>query len=977
MASTLPAGTQTQPTTTITLSTHRGTATSSDETDIDAAEAPAASSPTGTKTATIATSRRTGYKGKVLRSWPQLPSSIVRLIATFHLELVAPTQNLPHTWDPRFYPGDTLRNGHRPWPFAPRTIFIAARDTRTLELLMCVCPQWGLALEHHAFWNAALNAIDPQNQCPQYGWAQPPPAPEHSSSAPAPGPVKLTPYTHFRKLLQASCLPCLLNGPSGWGHGLATGRRSITGVPRLGTITVCKSHAERRLETFLYCGICLRDGDLARRLSQDVLRFAQDEMLRAEHGVRDRQPGGEIQRERAAENLRVAYDEATRLTNLMPAECLGVNEDEGIFRGIHSTCKTCRIEWLCRHGIIAADERERKVRGEGEVLLRTLGMARNQPGLLAPSPTDPQVRYAVMVFLDLAEGTISSVLAIATDRGWLRSQTRWVELMDQALASRKLTAAAEGAEYAAGLLGRNAGRRGRRGRSVSPASIGDDDRAYANNAVNAAAYANAGYTNTRGGDDLDLFEEHDYDDEDSELDESDDEREATSALEMTVTEMALGDWARGRILDGSWVDPADIWYRSDNPNFPVKAVHPVPWAVSPPSSPVELGSSVGVSPTMPAVSAPPAPHPGPPSPPPPTYALAEAAHNGHVRQMRVLLLPVFRNIVRRIVVECSLDAYGGVVGAPDPAMRATRMSLADVVRELREEEGVWFDGVDWSERRKNARKDAEEARRRAEGSDDSTEGGTPRTSDTASSATMHSTPSTSPPGEPNKEQQETGQPTIAVMPVLHPPRLLRPIPHVPDTIEHLPPYSMESLRLVWREACAPLYHCRCSVCERAMAAAQAVQGGNPVNVLPAPAPVVVPEPVREKSPLVLHLPVEDDAQGLDVDSVVSFVEESDLVSQEGSELEEEEYERGYDDDDEVPVSARKRSVDELESEESADSVGREEGGTLPKRARTGEREYNTIRLVKRRSEELDGDATSEGNLYKRARSEVPASGDSE
>ena len=27
---------------------------------------------------------------------------------------------------------------------------------------------------------------------------------------------------------------------------------------------------------------------------------------------------------------------------------------------------------------------------------------------------------------------------------------------------------------------------------------------------------------------------------------------------------------------------------------------------------------------------------------------------------------------------------------------------------------------------------------------------------------------------------------------------------------------------VWREACAPLYHCRCAICERAMAKASVV-----------------------------------------------------------------------------------------------------------------------------------------------------------
>ncbi|KAJ7447483.1 hypothetical protein FB451DRAFT_1290439, partial [Mycena latifolia] len=70
--------------------------------------------------------------------------------------------------------------------------------------------------------------------------------------------------------------------------------------------------------------------------------------------------------------------------------------------------------------------------------------------------------------------------------------------------------------------------------------------------------------------------------------------------------------------------------------------------------------------------------------------------------------------------------------------------------------------------------------------------------------------------------------------VLDPPRLLRPIPYVPETIAHLPPYSLEALRAVRREACAPLYHCRCSICERAMAVAQVAQGGNPATASAAP-----------------------------------------------------------------------------------------------------------------------------------------------
>ncbi|KAJ7896391.1 hypothetical protein B0H14DRAFT_501071 [Mycena olivaceomarginata] len=81
--------------------------------------------------------------------------------------------------------------------------------------------------------------------------------------------------------------------------------------------------------------------------------------------------------------------------------------------------------------------------------------------------------------------------------------------------------------------------------------------------------------------------------------------------------------------------------------------------------------------------------------------------------MRTVLLPVFRNIVRRLIVECVLDAAdadatveAGLSASRkplDPAMGAERMNLADVVRQLREE-GMWFDGMDRSAERRNARR---------------------------------------------------------------------------------------------------------------------------------------------------------------------------------------------------------------------------------------------------------------------------------
>jgi hypothetical protein len=36
------------------------------------------------------------------------------------------------------------------------------------------------------------------------------------------------------------------------------------------------------------------------------------------------------------------------------------------------------------------------------------------------------------------------------------------------------------------------------------------------------------------------------------------------ALEMSVKEMALGDWAPGKILDEVWLAPADMYFRKQS-----------------------------------------------------------------------------------------------------------------------------------------------------------------------------------------------------------------------------------------------------------------------------------------------------------------------------------------------------------------------------------------------------------------------------
>ncbi|KAF9256824.1 hypothetical protein L218DRAFT_1006947 [Marasmius fiardii PR-910] len=65
----------------------------------------------------------------------------------------------------------------------------------------------------------------------------------------------------------------------------------------------------------------------------------------------------------------------------------------------------------------------------------------------------------------------------------------------------------------------------------------------------------------------------------SEIDEDDEDHMELLQLieEGGVKGLALGDWARNRILEGHWLSPADQWY--ENKSHPVRAVHLCPWAI--------------------------------------------------------------------------------------------------------------------------------------------------------------------------------------------------------------------------------------------------------------------------------------------------------------------------------------------------------------------------------------------------------------
>lgn len=147
------------------------------------------------------------------------------------------------------------------------------------------------------------------------------------------------------------------------------------------------------------------------------------------------------------------------------------------------------------------------------------------------------------------------VLVVAGERARLRNETRWGTLMGQVVAARKFNEGAERggrrdhSRYAMTKLVNS-----RRARSVSLESCDPDDprkrgggttNADANNAANNAAYARAGCTADYGDEE---FEDYDLDSavdsEELEDDLEEDDVQMAVALETSVRELALGDWAR-------------------------------------------------------------------------------------------------------------------------------------------------------------------------------------------------------------------------------------------------------------------------------------------------------------------------------------------------------------------------------------------------------------------------------------------------
>ncbi|EAU91831.2 hypothetical protein CC1G_04598 [Coprinopsis cinerea okayama7 len=882
------------------------------------------------------------YKGKVThRSWAQLPEEIVRYIATYYLLSLASTSYNPQTWETRDH-------------WQQRMVYTVLRDGGALERnLMSVCMGWHKALQNHLFWQQAVALIDPTDYFLSHMWTQPLPTPSAvsrsgsnnrgssalppfqqlvSGAAQPPPPVRISFWKHLRSILAVSCYVCRINAPpSNIGLGSvhhSKDRRTTMFTPYLGWVNVCRDHERRKAG---FCGLCLREAP--------IFESATANAVLSQYGLNQE-----------------SQAHAQALGSLVMSVACIENEDEETWPNVEATCRTCRLEWLWRK--TNTNERDREAVAGGAAP-RTASKDDFPPNLAAIllSSEDWETRQTIECFLDLGEGTINDVLCLAREKWWLRKFTKLGDMMQQALAARRWNGNTED------MSGRASPARGYQDHQHQSQQVVllEEAATITSRTLSSSGSDNASEMDREEThyDSADATPDHqrrpilrevtdDYEslgDEEESLQDDDEDDDEDAALlqreENSVKELALGDWARARILDGYWISPADTWYNLDTGYPPPSvryqkekqgggearkgetwtyAVHPCPWTVEKESDgdssrvvdTAEAGSSSsddhGESwenqeddkrmdeeqedshPRWSVVTA----------EVPPSYTLCEQAFLAHQKQLRLILLPAMRNIVRKLVMECGAAATSSDLAyqvthtkkrkLEDPAIIASRMSMEEVVRILREEEGVWFDGVDWIERMKN--READEGagvRKRPRASYDAhdadgtanepeevvnsphsspttddddrdpyrpghtakaasaSSGSGSGTSPVLSTTTLETTPS--PPMAPsmalssedasNKaavsrdesiedgDASEDGEPVpkilIPVAPVLEAPRLLRPIPYVPTTVARFPQYTMEALKMVWREACVPLFHCRCSICQRAAAARAAAE----------------------------------------------------------------------------------------------------------------------------------------------------------
>ncbi|KAF8589499.1 hypothetical protein K439DRAFT_1628723 [Ramaria rubella] len=160
-------------------------------------------------------------------------------------------------------------------------------------------------------------------------------------------------------------------------------------------------------------------------------------------------------------------------------------------------------------------------------------------------------------------------------------------------------------------------------------------------------------------------------------------------------------------------------------------------------------------------------------------------------------------------------------------------------------------------------------------------------------------------------------------------RLMHAIPYVPASTENMAPMTRSLLEGVWREACAPLFQCQCSICDRALRNQGQGQGdrfnvAQPSGIQAAlqPTPTVVPSQVPQQRQIILvesnPTMVNDSVQNIQHPSPLNHILDSDAGS----------------------PRSRKRGSAELDDPEVLEAILHEEVSPLNtprKRQRTGEK----------------------------------------
>lgn len=701
-------------------------------------------------------------------------------------------------------------------------------------------------VETHLFWSKACTVLDPHDILAHYQYVRPQPPPSGAAGGAAHLQLsyRISPFRHFRQMSTRTCYVCRVNSPFS-SVGLAVAKRSHI-TPTLGTITLCRDHRKNS-----FCGLCLREAPPAETDPQfdmhgNAVRFTPYH-----------QPYGQP----TQLNMGVsAYTPYTTPLNPALMVCCADNEDDDTWPNVDATCRSCRGEWLWRR--ISMSLRDREAVGGPRFVpssSRSISIKDRTAQSRCPPPkyasADWETRQTVDAFIDLGEGSIAEVIAVAREKFWLRSQTKMPELMEQAVAATRWAGEGMGvdftphtpvvnqaADHGSAHISSSAAQHtvtvegeDSPGRSTSPSPPSPRSAQRSRSPSPRSAYSS-----------------------EYEVSEEDEDPELLSLTEDAggVRELAIADWARGRILDGHWCNPADQWYGyawpagggvrdagEDTESEPdpdedvregctvrrtvrVEAVHPCPWTVTSTS----VCASVATSPTSPISPVSPTSltstgsngddtHPRMSTVrahAPPSFALCEQAYHAYQKQLRLILLPAMTNLVRKCVMEWT----SGLAGAGDPATRVARMGLEEVLAELRTP-GIWFDGVDWAagglqrdRDRDTSVRESERARDRepereedSASSTSSRSGGSHTTSPVLSTTTLQTTPSPPPAHEKDKSTSEREatirkQPPpsvvipIPISPVLPSPRLIHPIPYVPVTVAHMAQYSLEAFKSV-------------------------------------------------------------------------------------------------------------------------------------------------------------------------------------